>query len=71
MRKLFSKFAKEESGATLVEYGVALVVAIVVGGAALSSLATETSATMDVSCDALRPTGEALSSWDDTASQCN
>ena len=35
-------FYKEESGATLVEYGVALLVAIIVGGTALSTLAAST-----------------------------
>ena len=43
---MFSKFLKEESGATLVEYGVALVLAVVVGGVALTSLAGDVSAQM-------------------------
>ena len=33
---------KDESGATLVEYGVGLLVAIIIGAAALSSLGGET-----------------------------
>ena len=46
MNKFFTKFRKSESGATLVEYGVALILAIIVGGAALSTLATQTSNNM-------------------------
>ncbi len=46
MRKLFQNFRKSESGATLVEYGVALIMAIVLGGTALATLATNTSAQM-------------------------
>ena len=42
MRNLFQKFRKSESGATLVEYGVALLVAIIVGGAAFATLARDT-----------------------------
>ncbi|NND43626.1 MAG: Flp family type IVb pilin [Silicimonas sp.] len=33
MRDLFIKFRKEESGASLVEYAVALIVVTIVGGA--------------------------------------
>lgn len=33
-------FKKSESGATLVEYGVALLVVVIVGGAAITGLAT-------------------------------
>ena len=44
---MFNKFFKKESGATLVEYGVALIVAVVVGGASFTSLAQDTSAQMN------------------------
>ena len=47
MRDFLMKFRKDESGATLVEYGVALIVAIIVGGTALSTLAGETSLNMN------------------------
>ena len=47
MRNFFKNFRKSESGATLVEYGVALIVAIIVGGTALSILADETEANMN------------------------
>ena len=49
MRNLFKNF-KSESGATLVEYGVALILAIVVGGTALISLAGETGENMTETC---------------------
>ena len=44
MKKLIHKrlldFAKSVSGATLVEYGVALLVVVIVGGATIGALAT-------------------------------
>ena len=43
---MFTTFSKEESGATLVEYGIALILAIIVGGAALSTLADQTGQNM-------------------------
>ncbi|TMM54766.1 Flp family type IVb pilin [Sulfitobacter sabulilitoris] len=42
IRKFFIHFRKSESGATLVEYGIALFVAITVGGALLTGLAGTT-----------------------------
>ena len=50
MRKLFQNFRKSESGATLVEYGVALILAIVLGGGALSILAGDTGEQMNRGC---------------------
>ena len=47
MRNFFKNFRKSESGATLVEYGVALLVAIIVGGTALSTLAGSTEGQMN------------------------
>ena len=38
MGKCLKLFAKSESGATLVEYGIALVVAIIVGASAINVL---------------------------------
>ena len=46
MRSLFQKFKRDESGATLVEYGVALIVAVVVGGLALTQLGGQTTDSM-------------------------
>ena len=40
MKKFVDQFVTSESGATLVEYGVALLVAIIVGGTALTTLPT-------------------------------
>lgn len=45
---MFKLFKKSESGATLVEYGVAVILAIVVGGGFLISLANQTDTTMGV-----------------------
>ena len=36
----FVRFLKDVSGATLVEYGIALLVVVIVGGATLGALAT-------------------------------
>ena len=51
MRILFLNFRKSESGATLVEYGVALLLAIVLGGGALVTLANQTGVNMNVACE--------------------
>ena len=42
MRNLFKNFRKSEDGAHLVEYGVALIIAIIVGGTVLVNLAGDT-----------------------------
>ncbi|WP_174834558.1 Flp family type IVb pilin [Ruegeria sp. HKCCA5491] len=42
IRKIFLKLRKDERGATLVEYGVALLVAIIAGGTFLTTLADNT-----------------------------
>lgn len=57
MRNLFIKFRKTEEGATLVEYGVALILAIIVGGVALTNLAQDTDAQMDRACNAFSTGG--------------
>ena len=43
MRDLFKMFRKDEDGATLAEYGIALIVGIVLGGGALVTLAGDIS----------------------------
>ncbi len=43
---MFSKFLRNESGATMVEYGVALILAIVIGGSGLVLLAGQVNANM-------------------------
>ena len=47
-------FLKRESGATLVEYGVALILAISVGGTALVAIGNQTGTTMDTACSILQ-----------------
>ncbi len=42
IRKIFLKLREDERGATLVEYGVALLVAIIAGGGFLITLADNT-----------------------------
>ncbi len=59
MRDLFMKFRKSEDGTTLIEYGVALIVAIIVGGTALVTLADNTSINMDTACGSLVTTAAA------------
>lgn len=56
MRNLFQNFRKSESGATLVEYGVALLVAILVGGVALVNIGGQTSDSVETACSGLQPT---------------
>lgn len=53
-------FCKSETGATLVEYGVALILAIVVGGTALANLADDVSDQMSDACSAYNPSGYAV-----------
>lgn len=49
----FSKFRRDEDGATLVEYGIALTLAILVGGGALAALSGDVSASMSAASTAL------------------
>lgn len=42
MKALLHKFARSECGAALVEYGIALLIVILVGGGALIAIATNT-----------------------------
>ena len=48
-----SKFRRDEDGATLVEYGIALTLAILVGGTALTQLGNDVSASMSSASSAL------------------
>lgn len=63
MRKFFFN---DESGATLVEYGVALILAIIVGGLALTQLATQTTENLDSTCDIMAPTAAVAAGVVDT-----
>ena len=48
-----SAFRRDEDGATLVEYGIALTLAILVGGTALTQLGNDVSASMTSASGAL------------------
>ena len=60
----FARFRKDEKGVTLVEYGIALVLAVSVGTLALAGLAGGVDARMDGACGVL--TGTAVD-----AANCN
>ena len=51
MRDFFKNFRKSESGATLVEYGIALILAIIVGGTALITLAGGVNTNLEGACN--------------------
>ena len=51
MRDLFIKFRKEESGASLVEYAVALIVVTIIGGAGVILLGENAGALAEAGCD--------------------
>ena len=55
---MFGKFVVSASGATLVEYGVAMILAISAGGAVLVSLSSQTGTNMETACDVLRLGGQ-------------
>ena len=46
LKKAFARFAKDEEGVTLVEYGIALTLAVTVGLGALATLGTDVDAEM-------------------------
>lgn len=56
MKKLRS-FRSDEEGVTLVEYGIALVLAVVVGTSTLGLLASDVTRQMDAACDVINTTG--------------
>ena len=56
--KVFARLRKDDKGATLVEYGVALALAITLGAGALSTLGTDVGTTMGDASAAL-PTAPA------------
>jgi len=56
LQTLFTRLRQDERGATLVEYGIALFVAITVGGALLTGLAGTTQTNfIDANTAATRP----------------
>ena len=56
LKKTFARFAKDEKGVTLVEYGIALTLAVAVGTGFLSLLATEVSNEMTGATTVLQTT---------------
>ena len=54
---MIEKFFKSENGATLVEYGVALILAISAGGVALITVGDQVGANMETACEVLRMDG--------------
>ncbi len=51
MRKLMNNFKKSESGASLVEYAVALIVVTIVGGAGVIAVGQNAGSLADAGCD--------------------
>ncbi|MEZ5759707.1 MAG: Flp family type IVb pilin [Paracoccaceae bacterium] len=51
LTKLFARFRKDEEGVTLVEYGIALILAVTVGVTVLGGLASDVNLQMDAACD--------------------
>lgn len=56
MKKLRS-FRNDEEGVTLVEYGIAIVLAVVVGTSTLGLLASDVTGQMDAACNVINTTG--------------
>lgn len=53
MIKLLKKFAKDESGAAIVEYGLALMVVAAIGATAFDTLGGYVSDNVDAACAAM------------------
>lgn len=61
MRDLFLKFRKSESGASLVEYAVALIVVTIIGGAGVIVLGQNAGSLAKAGCDTSNVAVKALS----------
>ena len=59
MRKLFQNFKKSESGASLVEYAVALIVVTIIGGAGVLVIGQNGGDLVEAGCDVLGAGGTA------------
>jgi pilus assembly protein Flp/PilA len=57
--KTIKRFSKDEKGVTLVEYGIALILAVGLGAAALTELSTEIDAEMQQAEDIMANEGPA------------
>ena len=53
--RIFSKLAQNERGATMVEYGIAVVVAVLVGTSGLISLGNQINSNMASAADRMVP----------------
>jgi pilus assembly protein Flp/PilA len=58
LKKTFARFAKDEEGVTLVEYGIALTLAVTVGLGALSILGEDVDAEMSAASGILQSNDE-------------
>lgn len=56
MKKIITRFVKEDSGAAMVEYAVALIVVTTIGIAAVGDLGTGASAKVSAACTGLDAT---------------
>ncbi len=57
LTKLFARFRKDEEGVTLVEYGIALILAVTVGVTVLGGLAGEVNGQLSEACNQMNGTG--------------
>ena len=55
LKGLFGRFARSESGATLVEYGIAVVLAVIVGTGGLIAMANQVNGNMGSATTAMVP----------------
>ena len=68
MKTLLSKFRRDEDGAALVEYGIALLVVILVGTGALLALSDNTEVLFTEACEAAN---DAIARTPGTAVACS
>lgn len=68
MKKLFGRFARDERGATLVEYGIAVVLAVIVGTGGLILMSNQVNNNMNTAQGAMVPTGDSTSGFNASAS---
>ena len=54
-KNLMGKFARSESGATLVEYGIAVVLAVIVGTGGLILMANQVNGNMETATGSMTP----------------
>jgi Flp pilus assembly pilin Flp len=57
LKKTFARLMKDEKGVTLVEYGIALILAVTIGVTVLSGLATDVQQQMDAACNQMTGAG--------------